>query len=116
MTEFENASVVEVVAGLEKEFEKRLNSVAHLVALGRGADAAMRSGPKYINLARGIPFTFYGEGDRTEHDQTLTDMAFELYRMGCDFKIMLAAIKDDPFLQSEWDRFMVALKMAEAPK
>ena len=33
--------------------------------------------------------------------------------MGRDFEIILQAIKDNPLLMSEWERFMLSLKMAQ---
>lgn len=42
----------------------------------------------------------------------ITDATVSYIEMGRDFEIILQAIKDNPLLMSEWERFMVALRMA----
>jgi len=42
----------------------------------------------------------------------IVDATVSYIEMGRDFEIILQAIKDNPFLMGEWERFMIALRMA----
>lgn len=43
----------------------------------------------------------------------IVNMAITYASMGRDFEILLQAIKDNPMLNDEWERFMVLLRMVE---
>jgi len=43
----------------------------------------------------------------------IVNMAVTYASMGRDFEILLQAIKDNPMLNDEWERFMVLLRMVE---
>lgn len=106
----------EALANLERDHERRFKSIGHFLALGRGCDAAMCGSAKYqpgLNIPCPPGTT---DEARAKHDEKLYQAAFETWRLGCDFKIILDAIKDDPFLMSEWERFTLSLKMREVPK
>jgi len=45
--------------------------------------------------------------------QEIVDVAITYAGMGRDFEILLQAIKDNPMLNDEWERFMVLLRMVE---
>lgn len=46
-------------------------------------------------------------------EEEITTTMVKYISMGIDFEVILKAIKDNPMLMSEWERFMVILRMAQ---
>ena len=46
-------------------------------------------------------------------NDVIIETSVKYISMGLDFEIILNAIKDNPILMSEWERFMVMLRMAQ---
>ena len=46
-------------------------------------------------------------------EEEITTTMVKYISMGIDFEVILKAIKDNPMLMSEWERFMVSLRMAQ---
>jgi hypothetical protein len=109
-TIFENA-----IKQMEDDFFHRWESNLPYLALGQDMYDAMRIIKKgqvpnlsnYTNLSQAMKETRLKE---------IREFAIKIMQMGVDFKIIVDAITDDPFLMSEWERFMLSLKMREETK
>jgi hypothetical protein len=61
-----------------------------------------------------IPSLYSNPGTAVDPDAIteVIDATVTYIEMGRDFEIILQAIKENPLLMSEWERFMIALRMA----
>ena len=96
---------------LEKKFEARDGLKAAQAKIGQAALNALHV--KGVVIPPIYQYTPLGEVIDDDAVIEVVDAAVTYIEMGRDFEVILQAIKENPFLMGEWERFMVALRMAE---
>lgn len=102
MTETE--SLKKEIADLKAElihahgYRARAEAMANMADIGRTVISAMRQKGVLVPIDGG---------------PTVPALAARYLRMGKDFDILMSAIKSDPTLQSEWERFCMSLRLVE---
>jgi hypothetical protein len=94
---------------LEHHFELRDGIKAAQAKIGEAAQSALHTKGVVI------PSLYLNQGPQVNPEATveIIDAAVTYIEMGRDFEVILQAIKDNPTLKSEWDRFMMFLRMAQ---
>jgi len=107
---------------LRKQWESRDAMRTAQAKIGQAAQSALHNKnvvipSLYPNINPGLTVSIGGTPPANEIDEDavteIVDATITYIEMGRDFEIILQAIKDHPMLVSEWERFLVTLRMCQ---
>jgi hypothetical protein len=105
---------------LRLQFESREPMQVAQAKIGQAAQSALHNKNVVIPSLYGAATATFAAGIPTMpaiDDNAVTevvDATITYIHMGRDFEVILQAIKENPLLMSEWERFMLSLRLAQA--
>jgi hypothetical protein len=102
---------------LRQQFERREPMKTAQAKIGEAAQSALHNKNVVIpSLYKPQPANAVGNTIPEVNDEAvieIVDATVTYIQMGRDFEVILQAIKENPLLMSEWERFMMMLRLAE---